>query len=177
MPGNPRELSRRELLASGVGVTASLVVGAGFIAHTTEAWATEVVGLKPTTMATVLQIARDTYPHDNIADEHYAIAIKGHDDKAASDPEFQTMMEHGVRVLDKLAEGRGFTSYLGAGWEADRVSMLKAIEDTPFFQTIRGGLVVGLYNQKEIWGHFGYEGSSFEHGGYIDRGFDDIAWL
>ena len=42
---------------------------------------------------------------------------------------------------------------------------------------VGGGLVVGLYNQKEIWPIFGYEGESFSKGGYIDRGFDDIAWL
>ena len=38
-------------------------------------------------------------------------------------------------------------------------------------------LVVSLYNQKELWPKFGYEGSSAEHGGYIKRGFADIDWL
>ena len=47
--------------------------------------------------------------------------------------------------------------------------------ETPDF--VRGGLVTGLYNQKAVWPIFGYEGSSFEFGGYIDRGFDDINWL
>ena len=39
------------------------------------------------------------------------------------------------------------------------------------------GLVTDLYNQKEIWPIFGYEGESFSQGGYIYRGFDDIDWL
>ena len=51
------------------------------------------------------------------------------------------------------------------------------MEDSAFFQQIRGGLVTGLYNQKSVWPIFGYEGSSFELGGYIDRGFNDINWL
>ena len=42
---------------------------------------------------------------------------------------------------------------------------------------MRGDLVVSLYNQKEVWPKFGYEGSSAEHGGYINRGFADIDWL
>ncbi|MBY8977499.1 Twin-arginine translocation pathway signal [Rhodobacteraceae bacterium NNCM2] len=172
-----RDLTRRELLASGVTAGAALVVGTGFVAHTTEAWATETKGLAPATMATIIQVARDTYPHDKIADQYYAIAVKGHDDKAAEDAEFKAMMEEGVATLDAMAVEAGYPNYLGTGWERDRVAMLKSIEETPFFQTIRGGLVVGLYNQKEIWGHFGYEGASFEHGGYIERGFDDIAWL
>ncbi|TIM17407.1 MAG: gluconate 2-dehydrogenase subunit 3 family protein, partial [Mesorhizobium sp.] len=50
-------------------------------------------------------------------------------------------------------------------------------EATPFFQAIRGGLVVSLYNQKEVWPIFGYEGESYSKGGYIARGFDDIEWL
>ncbi|MEM7237285.1 MAG: Twin-arginine translocation pathway signal [Pseudomonadota bacterium] len=172
-----RGMTRRELLASGSAASAALVVGSGFIAHTTEAWATETEALSPATMATIIQVARDTYPHDRIADMHYAIAVKGHDDQAAEDPQFKAMMESGVATLDTMAIGEGHPSYLRTGWERDRVRMLKSIEDTPFFQTIRGGLVVGLYNQKEIWGHFGYEGASFEQGGYIERGFDDIAWL
>jgi hypothetical protein len=27
------------------------------------------------------------------------------------------------------------------------------------------------------WAHFGYEGSSYEMGGYFDRGFQDLDWL
>ena len=52
-----------------------------------------------------------------------------------------------------------------------------SIEPTPFFQKVRGDLIVSLYNQKELWPKFGYEGSSAEHGGYIKRGFADIDWL
>ena len=172
-----RGMTRRELLASGLTAGTAFVIGTGFVAHTTEAWAAETKALQPATMATLIQMARDTYPHDHIADRHYAIAVKGHDETAAGDDAFKAMIEGGVATLDTLAKGAGHPSYLGTGWEIDRVGLLRQIEDTPFFQTIRGGLVVGLYNQKEIWGNFGYEGSSFEFGGYIDRGFDDIAWL
>ncbi|HDL17353.1 MAG TPA: Twin-arginine translocation pathway signal, partial [Rhizobiales bacterium] len=44
-------------------------------------------------------------------------------------------------------------------------------------QKIRGGLVTGLYNRKDVWAKLGYEGESASKGGYIDRGFDDIDWL
>ena len=75
------------------------------------------------------------------------------------------------------ARGHGFAGYVGTGWEKDRVAILREIEQGDFFQTVRSGLVTGLYNQKEVWPLFGYEGESFSKGGYIDRGFDDIAWL
>ena len=57
------------------------------------------------------------------------------------------------------------------------MAVLRGSEKGEFFRTIRAGLVTDLYNQKEIWPLFGYEGESFSHGGYIDRGFNDIAWL
>ena len=62
--------------------------------------------------------------------------------------------------------------------DADRrVALLKAIETDGFFQKVRGNLVTGLYNNKEVWPLFGYEGASADQGGYIDRGFNDIDWL
>ena len=69
------------------------------------------------------------------------------------------------------------TSAARAGWEDDRVEVLRGMEESEFFQTIRGGLVTGLYNQKEVWPIFGYEGESFSHGGYVARGYNDIDWL
>ena len=36
---------------------------------------------------------------------------------------------------------------------------------------------MGLYNQPEVWTILGYEGESASKGGYINRGFNDIAWL
>lgn len=82
-----------------------------------------------------------------------------------------------MQLLNETAQGRGLPGYLGAGMEEDRVAVLETIQQTPFFRTVRAGLVTGLYNQKEVWPLFGYEGESFSKGGYIDRGFDDIDWL
>ena len=172
-----REMTRRELLASGATAGTAFVLGAGFVAHATDAWAMELRALAPGTMATLIHMARDIYPHDRIPDRNYAIAVKAHDDRAAEDPGHKRLIEDGVAALDIMAAGKGHGSYLATGWEIDRVAMLRAIESGPFFQAVRGGLVVGLYNQKDVWPVFGYEGESFSHGGYIDRGFDDIAWL
>ena len=74
-----------------------------------------------------------------------------------------------------ILEQRG--RYVQVGWESDRVALLEQIQDGPFLQTIRGGLVTGIYGNPEVWPLFGYEGPSADKGGYIDRGFDDIDWL
>jgi hypothetical protein len=174
---NPRGMTRRALLQRGTALGTAFVAGAGFLAHATDAWAIELKALSPEAMATLIQMARDIYPHDRLADEYYAVAVKGHDEKAAADTTYKSMIEDGIATLDSMAQGAGAPSYLGMGWEIDRVALLRQIETTGFFQAVRGGLVVGLYNQKEVWPVFGYEGESFSKGGYINRGFDDIAWL
>ena len=37
--------------------------------------------------------------------------------------------------------------------------------------------MVTLYNDKEVWDVLGYEGASFDKGGYVNRGFNDLDWL
>ncbi len=170
-------LSRRELLAKGLGLGSSFLVGSGFLASSSAAWAVEVTTLEPATMASLVQMARDIYPHDQFGDELYAIAVKGHDETAANDADFRDMIESGIASLNAKAQEMGHPDYVSTGWEAERVEILKGMESSAFFQTIRGGLVVGLYNQKPVWDLLGYEGASFDKGGYLERGFDDVNWL
>ena len=166
-------LSRRELLKRG-GAGALLIISGSAVISPEHAWRLEASALKPETVKTLIQVARDIYPHDQVADKYYAIAVKSHDEAAAKDPAHKDLIENGIADLDAKAGPGG---YSGLGWEDQRVALLKQIEDTPFFQAVRGGLVVGLYNQKELWPVFGYEGESYSKGGYIQRGFDDIEWL
>lgn len=79
--------------------------------------------------------------------------------------------------LDAAAKAAYGVPYADVGWEHQRVKLLRAMESDAFFQAVRGDLVVSLYNQKELWPIFGYEGESASKGGYIKRGFDDIDWL
>jgi len=171
------KLTRRQLLGRTVAVAGTVALGGTFIAGSNAAWALEVKALKPETMATLIQMARDIYPHDTFGDDLYAAAVKGHDETAAGDADFLNLIENGVAALDKAATDAGHANYLATGWESERNEILRSIESDDFFQTIRGGLVVGLYNQPAVWEKLGYEGSSFEKGGYLYRGFDDINWL
>jgi hypothetical protein len=169
---SPQGLSRRQLLAKATALGALFVVGPSFLAARDAAWAAELKVLKPQTFATLVQMARDIYPHDRIADEFYVVAVKGYDNSDAA-----ATVESGIAALDAAARGKGHASYIEMGWERDRVDLLRAMEQSPFFQKIRGGLVTGLYNQKAVWPLFGYEGESFSKGGYLNRGFNDITWL
>ena len=170
---SPRGLTRRQLLSRATAaVGTGFVIGPGFLAATNAAWARELTVLEPDTFASLVQMARDIYPHDTVGDEYYVVAVSGYDTTEAAPG-----IEAGIAELNAAARSRGFDSYLGIGWERDRVDVLRGMEDSAFFQQIRGGLVTGLYNQKAVWPIFGYEGESFSQGGYIDRGFNDINWL
>jgi len=169
-------LDRRRFLIGG-GAVAAIVISGRALLHPTEAWGLETKSLQPATLRTMIKLARDVYPHDRLEDKYYALAVKGFDAKAASDAGIRTLIEEGVASLDALAAKAFGMPYAGIGWEDDRVGLLKQVSTGPFFQTVRSGLVVSLYNQKEIWPMFGYEGESAVHGGYIHRGFDDLTWL
>ena len=170
-------VSRRGLLktAAAAPAVATLAVGMGISADA--AWAQEAKNLTPHQMATLVKVARDIFPHDHLADKFYVTACAGYDQLAA-DAGKKTMLTEGLSRLDEDAASRlQAANYLAVNWEADRVTLLQGIAHTPFFAKVRGDLVVTLYNQKELWPIFGYEGSSADKGGYIHRGFSDIDWL
>jgi hypothetical protein len=169
-------LARRDFL-KGTTAIAAMVVSGGAVIHTTEAWGFQPKALSANTARTLVKVARDIFPHDKVADKFYAVAVKGYDDKAATDEKMKSLMERGVTDLDKLAKDKHGVAYAAVGWERDRVNLLRAVQGGPFFKKLRGDLVVSLYNQKDVWPIFGYEGESASKGGYIARGFNDITWI
>ncbi len=173
----PDGVDRRRFLAGSATVSAAMLVSGGALIHPGEAWGLEVKSLKPETMRTLVKVARDIYPHDQLPDRFYVIALKGYDQKAADNPAMKALIENGVELIDGLANARHGAPYAAIGWEEPRVAILKEIEAGPFFTMVRSGLVVGLYNQRELWPIFGYQGESASEGGYIHRGFNDLAWL
>jgi hypothetical protein len=172
------KVSRRVFLrGSATAVPAAAVAAAGVSIGPEAVWAQEAKNLKPHIMATLVLMARDIYPHDRLADVYYVQAVAGYDAKAGQDAAFQKMVEEGVAQLDAAAQQHHKGTYLVVAWEDDRVALLRGVEHGALFQKMRGDLLVSLYNNKEIWPKFGYEGASAEKGGYINRGFNDIDWL
>ena len=168
---------RRVFLKGAVTTVPAVAVASTTGLGITDAWAEDATTLPPATLKTLVKVARDIYPHDFLGDGYYITAIKPWDGKAAKDPAVKSLISDGVAQLDKAANDRHKVAYAQVPWETERVVLLQQIEQTPFFQKVRGDLIVSLYNQKELWPKFGYEGSSAEHGGYIQRGFADIDWL
>jgi hypothetical protein len=173
------KVSRRAFLkTSSLTTFGSIALGSGaMLLDPKGAWAMTLKSLQPQTMATLILMARDIYPHDRLTDAVYAKAVSGYDDQSASDPATKKMIEDGTAGLDQSARTAYQVDYVNVGWEEQRTHLLRGIQETAFFQTVRSGLVTSLYNQEGIWMKFGYEGASADKGGYIHRGFNDINWL
>lgn len=172
-------LSRRRFLAAGSMV--ALGVGAlsatGLEASAREALAREFTVLGAEAGNTLLVLARDIFPHDHIEDRYYRQALAPLEAQAADDAELRQLLGEGTTALDELAGARFQRPYAAIERESDRLVLLYLIEHGAFFQRLKGHLVTGFYDNKEVWPLFGYEGSSWEKGGYLNRGFNDIDWL
>ncbi|HSN32213.1 MAG TPA: twin-arginine translocation signal domain-containing protein [Ideonella sp.] len=166
-------LARREFLkGSGVlvGTLAAGSVLAGLAPSTV--WAVELKTLSQAEGATLMKMGRVLYPHDKLPDAVYALLAKDLDEKAAADAATAKTLREGIAALDAAAGG----SFAKAG-AAKRLAAVKGLESSPFFAAVRGQCITSLYNNDMAFAVFGYPGSSWEKGGYITRGFQDLKWL
>jgi hypothetical protein len=167
-------MDRRQFLrSSGIAVAGAAAAGtAAMIVDPGGAWALSLDVLDTHTAGTLVKVCRQMYPHDAIGDVYYARVVEALDQKAAGDAGLATLLENGVAELDAV---------FNIPWlelsDGHQIAALEKLEDGAFFQTVRGTTVGSLYNDELLWRHFGYEGSVWEYGGYIDRGFDDLGWL
>jgi hypothetical protein len=166
------KVTRRIVLRGGAMAVPGIAAGMAIVPDA--AWAQAAKNLAPATLTTLARAARDIYPHDRLADAYYIAAVSSYD---SGKPEVRELMTKGCATLDVEARKRHDATYLSVVEETDRVAILKANQDTPFFNKLRSDLLVSLYNQKAVWPKFGYEGSSADKGGYINRGFNDIDWV
>jgi hypothetical protein len=128
--------------------------------------------ISPSLSATLVVMARHLFPHDALGDQYYAAAVQTLDEQAAADPKLAAQLVEGVTKLDE-AMGIPFTK-LSAG---NQLRVIESLEGTPFFNSVRAATLAGLYTNDTVTRAFGFEGSSVEYGGYINRGFDDLGWL
>lgn len=172
------KITRRQILSTGTAsLVAFTIMPGGMIVGAGNSWAATAKSLQPQTFATLVQMARDIYPHDFVADKFYASVVSGFDAAASKSSDDKKAFEDGVSQLNAAANSKHGSAYVDVKWEGQRVNILRKMGSDPFFQRVRGALVGGIYGNSEVWPLFGYEGPSFPKGGYIDRGFDDIDWL
>jgi hypothetical protein len=171
----PTGLDRRQFLKTGSGILmGTLAASSGLLAMVapSQAWALSLKSLSESEASGILKVTRGIFPHDTLDDAVYALVVKDLDAAAAEDAAVAKLLREGLKELDKRASGDWASlDYL------QRENLVIKMAGTDFFEKIRGTSVVSLYNNEMAWMHFGYEGASYELGGYFDRGFQDLEWL
>lgn len=165
-------LSRRMFLMTTTmaGVTTSSLLGGAQIAS---------AGLLDDGQsAMLLRMVQDIYPHPDLLQlAHYqAIAdtvVKG----LEADAEQARALTEGLTKINAQSQDLFGKDYVAIEDADAREGLLRHFQNDAFFQGVRWTAYFGIYDNKDIWPLFGYEGSSVEKGGYIDRGFSDITFV
>lgn len=166
-------LTRRSFL-KGTGVLMGTIAttNALYALAPSPVWAAPLQVLSEEEGTTIMHMGRVLYPHDKLPDAVYALLAKDLDTDARGDSAIAAQLREGVKELHRAAGGK-FTDA-----SADKkLAIVTAIEGSPFFNTVRAKCVTSIYDNDMAYAVFGYPGASWDKGGYITRGFQDLNWL
>ncbi|GAA4523783.1 hypothetical protein GCM10023160_14370 [Brachybacterium paraconglomeratum] len=121
---------------------------------------------------TLLALIRAAFPHEGVPGTAYERAAATVQAAAEDTTWMRVKLAQGLDSLQALAGGR-FTELTAQ----EALPLLLRVQHTSYFGFVRQTVVVSLYEDEEVWEALGYEGPSFDKGGYIERGFDDLDWL
>lgn len=166
-------LTRRSLLRGSGLLLGTLAAGTTLsLLAPSRAWALELKTLNTAEGNTLMKMGRVLYPHSKLPDAVYALLAKDLDAAASGDAATASQLRAGITELNKAAGGN-----FAKAAAARQLAAVKSLEGTPFFAAVRGKCVTSLYDNDMAFAVFGYPGSSWEKGGYITRGFQDLKWL
>ena len=158
-------ISRREFLQSTVSL-ALVVLGRRVGANGVAALPSNGEG------KILADIVYQLFPHERLSGDVYEHVTEQLSDRISQSAELTAMMDSAMEVLSGNSHENWF-----ALAERGKVEAIEKIRHTPFFQFVLNEALSGVYRHPLTWELLGYEGSSLEFGGYIDRGLDDIDWL
>lgn len=164
--------SRRMFLMTTTmaGVTTAAMLGGARMAA--------AAPLDATQSARLLQMVQDIYPHPDLLQvAHYEAIADTVMQTAAADADTGAALVDGLDRINALSRELHGVDYSDIADEDAREGVLRHFQHEGFFQGVRWTAYFGLYNNKDLWPLFGYQGSSVEYGGYIDRGFSDITFV
>jgi hypothetical protein len=166
-------LTRRGFLTgSGILMGTIATTNILFALAPSPVWAVPLKALSEAEGTALMQMGRVLYPHEKLPDAVYALLAKDLDAAAKADRAAAALLRDGIRQLDRLAGGK----FVAADGDK-KLQVVTAMEGSPFFNTVRAKCVTSLYDNDMAYAAFGYPGASWDKGGYITRGFQDLSWL
>ena len=126
--------------------------------------------------STLVRLLRAAYPHARFPDGPYERTADQVLEQADAALWPRLALSRGLESLDARTAQGGGGRFRDLD-DAQALALLREVEDAQFFRFVRGVAVVALYDDAEVHELLGYGGPSFEQGGYLHRGFDDLDWL
>jgi len=123
-------------------------------------------------MRTLVRMIEVMFPHGSFPPGPYERAAREVLDAAETNPRSLAQLCQGLHDLDRLRDAP-----FAQLDDAVALTVLRGIQDAPFFVAVHSVASVRFYDDHEVWELLGYEGPSFAKGGYVERGFDDLDWL
>jgi hypothetical protein len=164
--------SRRDFIATSGKAAVVAAIANATVFPASRAWSLSTVKLSGPESATLLRFAWNLFPLEKVDESVYVAVVEGLDRRAQGDTALYEQIAAGIAKLDE-ARGKPWIALP----EADQIAVMKDVERTPFFGTMRTAAVNTIFGNAAVWKLIGYEGSAVEHGGYVNRGFNDITWV
>ena len=120
----------------------------------------------------MVQMARRLYPHAGLPDSFYGGILEDALSATAGDPAFAATLAQAQQALDAQQNA----DFMDLD-ESAQIAALQAVQQAPFFGSIQTAVRVRLYNHRAFWELIGYDGPSWQFGGYLNRGVGEIDWL
>jgi hypothetical protein len=125
----------------------------------------------------LVRLLRAAYPHPRFPDGPYERTADTVLSQAGDSFWHRLVLTQGLASLDARAAAGGAQGRFADLDDEAALTVLRGIENAQFFVSIRSVAVVTLYDDAEVHQLLGYGGPSFDQGGYLHRGFDDLDWL
>jgi hypothetical protein len=164
--------NRRDFITTSGKAAIAAAVANATVFPASRAWSLSTVKLSGEESATLLRFTWHLFPVERVAESVYVAVIEGLDKRAQTDAPLYEQLKDGVAKLN----GARLKPWIELS-EADQIAVMKEMQGTPFFGTMRTAAVNTIFTNPTVWKLIGYEGSAVEHGGYVNRGFNDITWV
>lgn len=128
--------------------------------------------MTPEARTLLVRVLRVAFPHPQFPDGPYERTADTILEEANASTWWRVALTQGLNSLNDVCGG-DFTSLP----DDEALAVLRRVETSTFFGFVRRTAVLNLYDDAEVWEALGYEGPSFDKGGYLHRGFDDLGWL
>lgn len=163
---------RRRFIGAMMKVSAAVAVARSALWGAKASATDAPLSLASHEIETLRRVSFLLFPFPELGTAPYDRIVTGISSAAASDANLRQMIGDGVQALD-TGRDAGFLALD----ESTQVEVLTQIETHPFFAFMYQKTRDDLFNNPAVWAHIGYEGSSMEFGGYVNRGLNDIDWL